>query len=103
MTRADPLPPAGGDVARIIVFTHEYDTFGDLHLPFSPAARGYLLQRVLRDAEALGHSWRAVKGPQRCAGDIAFLHVDATVVAPEYTALAKDFAHTVNFGCVDNS
>ncbi len=90
-------------MAQIIVFTHEYDTFDDFHLPFSPASRGYLLQRVLRGAEALGHSWRVVKGAQPYAGDAAILHVDATVVAPEYLALAKNFKHTLNFGCSDNS
>jgi hypothetical protein len=90
-------------VARIVVFAHEYDSFGDLHLPFSPAARGYLLMRVLHATRDLGHTWKLVKGPKPCAGDVAFLHVDATIVAPEYLALAAKFARAVNFGCPDNS
>jgi hypothetical protein len=92
-----------GNMAHIIVFTHEYDSFNDLHWPFSPAARGHLLLRVVRAAEKLGHTWRVVKGPQPCVGDAAILHVDATVVASEYAALSGSFARAINFSALDIS
>lgn len=90
-------------MARIVVFTHEYDSFAERRWPLSPAAGGYLLAQVLRQAEALGHSWQVVKGPAPCRGDVALLHVDATVVPPEYADLAADFPLALNFAGLDVS
>lgn len=90
-------------MARIIVFAHAYDSFAEPRWPLSPAAGGYLLSRVLREAETMGHTWRVVKGAKPCAGDVALLHVDATVVPPEYVELARGFRRALNFGAVDAS
>lgn len=90
-------------MSHIVVFTHEYDSFGDPHWPFSPAAGGYLLMRVLRAAEAMGHTWRVVKGPHPCVGDAALLHVDATVAPLDYARLGADFPCAVNFAALDLS
>ena len=90
-------------LAHIVIFTHEYDSFGDPHWPFSPAAGGYLLMRVLREIEVMGDTWRIVKGAQSCAGDAALLHVDATLVPPEYAGLAGSFACALNFAALDAS
>lgn len=90
-------------MAHIVVFTHEYDAFSQLRWPLSPAAGGFLLSRILRRAETMGHTWRAVRGARPCPGDVALLHVDATVVAPEYLDLAAGFSRALNFDTVDLS
>lgn len=89
------------DVGRIVVFTHEYDEFTRLQWGFPPLAGRYLLHDVLREAEMLGHSYKIVRGAKRTHGDLAVLHVDATVVPDEYLELARDFPVRLNFGAAD--
>ena len=89
-------------MARVIVFIHEFDRFTNWRWPFAP--RGlYMLYDVLRALEKFGHSWRVVAGPSRVPGDVALLHVDATLVGEEYLALRDYYPRTVNFGTGDIS
>jgi hypothetical protein len=90
-------------LAKIIVYTHEYDSFTKLRWAMPPRIVGYFLYDVLREAEAYGHSWRVVKGARRCEGDVAIMHVDATMVSPEYIAMGDGFACAVNFATPDIS
>lgn len=90
-------------MGRIIVYTHQYDAFTRLRWGMPPLVGRYLLHSILREAEALGHSWKVVRGPKRERGDMAVLHVDATVVAPEYLELARDFPVALNFKTTDVS
>jgi hypothetical protein len=58
---------------------------------------------VLRELEKLGHSWRVTAGPKFAAGDAALLHVDCTVVGPDYLALQSRYPRTINFATADIS
>lgn len=74
--------------ARIAIITHEREEF---------AARPYLL-RVLADAwRAAGHAVEILRGADRhIEADLAFLHLDLTVVPEPYLALARRYPATVN-------
>jgi hypothetical protein len=91
-------------VARLVVITHEHDLFA-WHDPASGGRIGspYLLRGVLHSLEKLGHDWVLTRGPQRPPGDVALLHVDATVVGDEYLSLRSDYAGSINFDVVDIS
>ena len=92
----------GAHLARLVVVTHALDQFiwrDDAGRRGSP----YLLYGILLRLEKLGHSWILPMGPKVVRGDIAILHVDATVVAEEYLALQSRYAMTINFAVADNS
>ncbi len=90
-------------MARLVIITHEYDRFTSRPLRWPALRSDYLLFDVLRLLERHGHSWRVSTGPRAVSGDVAFLHVDTTLVAPEYLALAPQFAGTINFATADIS
>jgi hypothetical protein len=84
--------------------THEFDDF--VHWQFLPRPRRkprYLLFEVLRRFEALGHSWRLATGTRPISGDVALLHVDSTIIAPEYLDLRSHYPLALNFGTGDLS
>ena len=91
-------------LARLVIVTHELDQF-----VWRDEARGgvrvtpYLLFGMLKYLEAAGHSWVVARGPSAVPGDVAILHVDATVVAEEYLALRSRYAGTINFDSSDIS
>jgi hypothetical protein len=77
-------------MARIAIITHKYDKF---------VRRSYLLSRILAEVEQAGVSVELTHGTKRfVAADLAILHVDATVVDPDYTALARRYPRTINLG-----
>lgn len=91
-------------MARLVVVTHEFDDF--VHWQLLPRPRRkhrYLLYEVLRRFETLGHSWRVVRGPRVVNGDVALLHVDSTIVDPEYLDLRAHYPLALNFGTADTS
>lgn len=90
-------------MAKIVVFTHALDKFFTRRWGWPPIISSYMLYAVLRELMRKGHRIQVVAGPKRVRGDVAFLHVDSTVIDPEYIELAEGFQHTVNFGAVDNS
>jgi hypothetical protein len=89
-------------MARLVLVTHEYDAFA-FRQPGSDVVSPYLLFDVLKYVETLGHSWQVTSGPKAVPGDVALLHVDATVVGEEYLSLREHYAKTINFGTGDIS
>lgn len=77
-------------MARIAIITHKYDKF---------ARRSYLLSRILAEVERAGISVEVTHGTRRFVdADLAILHVDATIVDPDYTVLASRYPRTINLG-----
>src|SRR5262245_59398292 len=73
---------------RIAVISHKFDKF---------AKRSYLLANILKEVEPAGVSAEITRGPRRFVeADVAILHVDSTVIDPEYTALAQRYSRTIN-------
>jgi hypothetical protein len=62
-----------------------------------------MLFNILRELQGMGHSWEVVSGLRRRPGDVAILHVNSTVVGPEYLALGEGFRQRINFGTFDIS
>lgn len=77
-----------GKMPRVAVISHKFDRF---------AKRAYFLRSILREAEHAGVAVEITHGHRRFVeADLAILHVDATVVDPEYTALARRYPRTIN-------
>lgn len=75
---------------RIAIITHKFDKF---------LRRSYLLGSILKEVERSGIEVEVTHGHRSFVkAALAILHVDATVVDPEYTALAKRYARTINLG-----
>jgi hypothetical protein len=75
-------------MARIAIISHKFDKF---------TRRSYLLHGILKEAEQAGVTFEVTHGHRRFVeADLAVLHVDATVVDPEYTALARRYRRTLN-------
>jgi hypothetical protein len=78
---------------RIAVISHKFDKF---------ARRSYLLAGILREAEHAGMAAEITRGPRHFVeADLAILHVDTTVIDPEYTALARRYPRTINLSVSD--
>lgn len=81
-------PASWGKMPRIAIISHKYDKF---------ARRPYLLSSILREAEKGGVAFEVTRGHRQFVdADLAILHVDATVIDPEYTALARRYPRTLN-------
>jgi len=79
-----------GKMTRIAIITHKFDKF---------ARRFYLLSGILREVGRTGVAIEITHGHRRFVdADLAILHVDATVVDPHYTALARRYPRTINLG-----
>jgi hypothetical protein len=77
-------------MTRIAIITHKFDKF---------SRRSYLLGSILKEVERAGIEVEVTHGHRKLVrADLAILHVDATVVDPEYTALAKRYPRTINLG-----
>lgn len=75
-------------MTRIAIITHKFDKF---------SRRSYLLGSILKEVERTGIEVEITHGHRKLvSADLAILHVDATVVDPEYTALAKRYPRTIN-------
>jgi hypothetical protein len=80
-------------MTRVAIITHKFDKF---------LRRSYLLGGILREVEQAGIEVEVTHGHRNFVkADLAILHVDATVVDPEYTALAKRYPRTINLGIRD--
>ena len=89
-------------MARIAVITHEYDRLIEQRSPSSPKESRFLLFGVLREMIERGHAVQVVVGPNAdVSGDLAILHVDCSLVPPDYVALAERFTRVVNGRCLD--
>jgi hypothetical protein len=77
-----------GKMPRIAVISHKFDKFDK---------RSYLLAGILKEAEQAGLVAEVTRGPRHfLEADLAILHVDATVIDPEYMALARRYRRTIN-------
>lgn len=77
-----------GKMTRLAVISHKFDKFD---------RRSYLLSGILREVEQAGVEVEVARGHRRFVeADIAILHVDATIVEPEYSALARRYPRTIN-------
>ncbi|HEY1384799.1 MAG TPA: hypothetical protein VGF43_14355 [Dongiaceae bacterium] len=73
---------------RIAVISHKFDKF---------ERRSYLLANILKEVEPAGITAEITHGPRRFVeADLAILHVDSTVIEPEYIALARRYPRTIN-------
>lgn len=73
---------------HVAVISHKYDKF---------TRRAYFLRGILSELEQEGVTAEVTRGYRRfVAADLAILHVDATVIDPEYAALARRYARTIN-------
>jgi hypothetical protein len=80
-------------MTRIAIITHKFDKF---------LRRSYLLGSILKEVEQAGIEVEVTHGHRNFVeADLAILHVDATVVDPEYTALGKRYPRTINLGIRD--
>lgn len=77
-------------MTRIAIITHKFDKF---------PRRPYLLRAILAEAGRSGIEVEITHGHRNFVeADLAILHVDATEVDPEYTALAERYPRTINLG-----
>jgi hypothetical protein len=75
-------------MTRIAIITHKFDKF---------PKRSYLLGSILKEVTQAGIEVEVTHGHRQFVNaDLAILHVDATVVDPEYTALARRYPRTIN-------
>ena len=80
-------------MTRVAIITHKFDKF---------LRRSYLLGSILKEVEQAGIEVEVTHGHRSFVkADLAILHVDATVVDPEYTALARRYPRTINLGIRD--
>jgi hypothetical protein len=80
-------------MTRVAIVTHKFDKF---------RRRSYLLGSILKEVEQAGIEVEVTHGPRSFVNaDLAILHVDATLVDPEYTALARRYPRTINLGIRD--
>lgn len=89
---------------RIVVITHAEDELFH-RLPSGPMTSQYMLGPILIEMSGMGHDIRVCCGLQgnAPAGDLAILHVDLTIVPPEYTAFAATYPRCLNLRAVDTS
>ena len=90
-------------MVRIVVITHEHDRFTDRR-GFIHRQDRYLFATTLAELRARGHTCIIAKGlSERPQGDVAVLHVDATVTPQEYVDYAATFPFCVNLAPTDIS
>ena len=90
-------------MARLIVIIHEFDVFRIRDRLSGQVSSPYLLFDVLKHLETLGHSVEVSRGARAPKGDAALLHVDSTIVEPEYLEIGRNYSRTINFGTGDIS
>lgn len=88
-------------MATFVLIIHEYDRLSRWRL-LSPSSQDYLICDVLSELRRRGHTVHVKAGADHEPdGDVAFLHVDCTVVPQTYIDLARRFPITLNDKVVD--
>lgn len=83
-------------MAHIVLLHHRYDSFRRQAAPSGRASR-YIMGDVLTILAARGHRITVTGRPDRMpSGDLLILHVDCSVVPPEYLAAAAAFPAAIN-------
>jgi len=60
-----------------------------------------MLWDILKHLAGMGHQCRITAGANAHEGEVALLHVDASLVSEDYLALASNFEATINFAAKD--
>lgn len=90
-------------MAHIVLLHHRFDSFWRRVGLFGRGAR-YMMGDVLPILRARGHRITVTGRPDRVpAGDLLILHVDCSVVPPEYLATAAAFPAAINAKVADIS
>lgn len=92
-------------MAHIVVIVHRHDRLRRFNLRAFGFRGQYLLHDILEVLRQRGHTITIQHGPtdRPPPGDLAILHVDATVVPPEYVELAARYPDCVNIAATDIS
>jgi hypothetical protein len=91
-------------MARIVVITHETDVFLHRRGLLMRKTSHYLIFDVLQELRRRGHEIVLQQGlANRAFGDVAVLHVDATVTPPDYVDYARSFPLCLNVTPADIS
>lgn len=92
-------------MASIVVIVHQYDTFPEFGMWSWRQKSKYMLYDVLLQLKRRGHRIEVMRGPGRelPKGDVAIMHVDATVIPAEYVTYAKAFPFCINLAVTDIS
>ncbi|NTV97003.1 MAG: hypothetical protein HGA75_16590 [Thiobacillus sp.] len=90
-------------MSSIVVITHEFDRFVSIKPISRRRESPYFLFDILVQLERRGHRVTVTRGVpgKPVPGDLAVMHVDATVVPGEYVDYAKTFPYCVNAGLTD--
>jgi hypothetical protein len=94
-------------MAELVVLTHQFDRFAWFAGSQGPPSRRlvsyYMLFPLLSELRRRGHATTVVSGPKPAPGDAAILHVDTTVVEPEYAEVGRRYSRQINFRATDIS
>lgn len=92
-------------MSTLVVITHEYDQFIKVRPLSRRRESSYFLFDILVELERRGHRVVVTRGvPARPAtGDLAILHVDATVTPDAYIDYARTYPACLNLGLADIS
>jgi hypothetical protein len=85
-------------VAAIVVITHHADVPVFTSKPEDGLVSPYMLGPIIVELARRGHRVTLAKGvpAQNVAGDLAILHVDFTIVPPDYLEFAASFPRCLN-------
>lgn len=91
-------------MARIVVLTHESDRFLERRGLLRRTTSQYMFYDMMLALRHRGHAVTVQRGlSSRATGDVALLHVDATVVPQDYVDYAATFPLCLNLGATDIS
>lgn len=91
-------------MAHIVAILHEFDIWVARRGLLRRGSPRYMLFDVLEALRQRGHKVGLAHGPDPDReGDAAILHVDATVVAPDYVEVGRRFPVCLNLGATDIS
>lgn len=92
-------------MAHIVAITHKYDRLRQFSLRALGFRGRYLLHDILLELRHRGHTVTVQHGitDRPVPGDLAILHVDATVTPPEYVAFAAQYPDCLNLAVTDIS
>jgi hypothetical protein len=94
----------GGELARIVVITHEYDELLRRHGLLRRWTSSYLLYDILGELQRRKHEIIVARGlSSRPTGHAALLHVDATVTPDDYVDYGRSFPLCLNLAATDIS
>lgn len=98
------LRGSGGELARIVVITHEHDELLSRRGLLRRWTSSYMLYDILGELQRRKHEVIVARGlSSRPTGDAALLHVDATVTPDDYVDYGRSFPLCLNLAAADIS